>query len=103
MMPTPEMLPASLGQAAPPGPAPGAVPGAVPGAEAPPAVPPGGGKASGIGELAVLIRPLAEIEREAIERAIELCGGDVRKAAVFLGIAPATIYRRRKAWEEESG
>ncbi len=64
---------------------------------------PGSGKAKNITELASLIRPLDEIEREAIERAIELCGGDVRKAAVFLGIAPATIYRRRKAWDEEAG
>jgi len=46
------------------------------------------------------IRPLAAIEREAIEHALELCRGDVRKAAVFLDIAPATIYRKLKAWSE---
>ncbi len=49
-------------------------------------------------ELAQQIRPLAEIEREAIERALGLCAGDVRKAAVFLEIAPATIYRKLKSW-----
>ena len=95
---TPEMLPATFGKAVPgrPEPAP---------SQAAAAPPPQdfAGKASGITQLAALIRPLAEIEREAIERAIELCGGDVRKAAVFLGIAPATIYRRRKAWEEDAG
>lgn len=53
-----------------------------------------------LGRLAELIRPLEELEREAIEKAIELCGGDVRKAAVFLGIAPATIYRKLKSWRD---
>ena len=51
-----------------------------------------------LGRLAELIRPIDEIERDAIERAIELCGGDVRKAAVFLGISPATVYRKLKHW-----
>ena len=53
--------------------------------------------------LAALIRPLEDIEREAIERAVSLCGGDVRKAAVFLGVSPATIYRKQKAWRAEAG
>ena len=53
--------------------------------------------------LAALIRPLEDIEREAIERAVGLCGGDVRKAAVFLGVSPATIYRKQKAWRAEAG
>jgi two-component system repressor protein LuxO len=48
--------------------------------------------------LAAQIRPLAEVERTAIEQALRLCGGDVRKAAVFLEVAPATIYRRLKSW-----
>ena len=51
-----------------------------------------------LGELAKLIRPLEEIERQAIEEAIDLCGDDVRKAAIFLKISPATIYRKLKAW-----
>ena len=38
-------------------------------------------------QLASQIRPLAEVERETIERALGLCDGDVRKAAVFLEIA----------------
>jgi DNA-binding NtrC family response regulator len=52
--------------------------------------------------LADKIEPLAAIERQAIERALHLCAGDVRKAAVFLEIAPATIYRRLKSWKETS-
>ncbi len=50
--------------------------------------------------LAELIRPLADIEWGAIENAVALCGGDVRKAAVFLGIGPATIYRKRSLRRE---
>ena len=51
-----------------------------------------------IAALSRAIRPLAEVEREAIEAAVERCGGDVRKAAVLLGIAPATVYRRLRVW-----
>ena len=50
-----------------------------------------------MGQLAKLIRPIAEVEWETIENAVALCGGDVRKAAVFLGIGPATIYRKRNS------
>jgi len=50
-------------------------------------------------EAARLIRPLAEIEREAIERAVELCDGNIPKAAAHLGISPSTLYRKRAAWE----
>lgn len=53
---------------------------------------------SRLDQLAGQIRPLSVIEREAIEHALGLCGGDVRKAAVFLDIAPATIYRKLKSW-----
>jgi two-component system repressor protein LuxO len=44
------------------------------------------------------IRPLAEIEREAIEHAITACGGNIAQAAAALGISPSTIYRKRAAW-----
>lgn len=47
------------------------------------------------------IRPLAAVEREYIEGAIDRCGGNIRTAAALLGIAPQTIYRKRSAWEEE--
>jgi two-component system repressor protein LuxO len=50
------------------------------------------------GDPARLIRPLAELEREAIERAVELCHGNIPKAAAYLGISPSTLYRKRAAW-----
>ncbi len=46
------------------------------------------------------IRPLEEIERHAIKAAIQLCDGNVPKAAVFLDVAPSTIYRKLKQWEK---
>jgi len=49
--------------------------------------------------LAERIVPLWKLEKEATERAIELCGGNVAKAAAYLGISPSTIYRKRVAWE----
>ncbi len=39
------------------------------------------------------------LEREAIERAVELCDGNVPRAAHYLGISGATIYRKRAAWQ----
>jgi two-component system repressor protein LuxO len=50
------------------------------------------------GDPAQLIRPLAELEREAIERAVEICDGNIPKAAAYLGISPSTLYRKRAAW-----
>jgi two-component system repressor protein LuxO len=44
------------------------------------------------------IRPLAETEREAIEEAVRLCGGNIAKAAAFLGISPSTLYRKQESW-----
>jgi len=44
------------------------------------------------------IRPLADIEREAIERAVAACNGNIQAAAGLLGISVATIYRRRQRW-----
>ena len=49
------------------------------------------------------IRPLVEVEREAIEAAIEACGGNIAQAAAALGVSPSTIYRKRVVWEEEAG
>ena len=45
------------------------------------------------------IRPLADIEREAIEHAIAVCDGNIPKAAVLLDVSPSTIYRKIQAWE----
>ncbi len=46
-----------------------------------------------------LIKPLAELEREAIETAIGLCEGNIPTAAHYLGISAATIYRKRVSWK----
>jgi two-component system repressor protein LuxO len=45
------------------------------------------------------IKPLAEIEREAIESAIDMCKGNVPKAAALLEVSPSTIYRKKQGWE----
>jgi len=47
----------------------------------------------------VTIKPLADIERETIERAIELCDGNVPQAAALLEVSPSTIYRKKQGWE----
>jgi two-component system, repressor protein LuxO len=44
------------------------------------------------------IVPLAVLERRAIERAIELCGGNMTEAAIRLGVNVSTIYRKRQSW-----
>jgi two-component system, repressor protein LuxO len=51
------------------------------------------------------IRPLWQVEDEAIEAAVRLCNGNITKAAVLLEINPCTIYRRRqtKVAEPRSG
>ncbi|MCP3870946.1 MAG: sigma-54-dependent Fis family transcriptional regulator [Gammaproteobacteria bacterium] len=45
------------------------------------------------------IRPLARVERETIEQAIEICGGNIPKAAALLEVSPSTIYRKKQTWE----
>jgi len=44
------------------------------------------------------LRPLWEIERDAIEDAILACGGNIVEAAHYLKVSPSTIYRKRQAW-----
>jgi len=79
---TPGMLPASL----------------LHGATAPPAAP-GAAMPDNAARSAAVIRPLAAIEREAIENAIALCGGNIPKAAAALGLSPSTLYRKKAAWD----
>ncbi|SIS77436.1 sigma-54-dependent transcriptional regulator [Insolitispirillum peregrinum] len=45
------------------------------------------------------IRPLWQVEKETIERAISLCSGNIPKAAALLEISPSTIYRKKVSWE----
>lgn len=47
------------------------------------------------------IRPLCDIEREAIQKTIAYCDGNVLKAAVLLQISPSTLYRKKQAWETD--
>ena len=49
----------------------------------------------------VIVRPLAEVEREAIEQALQLADGNVPKAAAMLDVSPSTIYRKLVRWESE--
>ena len=44
------------------------------------------------------IMPLWQVEKAAIQRALELCGGNVPQAASRLGIGVSTIYRKKAEW-----
>jgi two-component system repressor protein LuxO len=44
------------------------------------------------------VRPLALVEREVIEHAINHCDGNIPKAAAMLEVSPSTIYRKKQAW-----
>ena len=50
----------------------------------------------------VSFKPLWLTEKEAIERAIEHCGGNIPRAAALLEVSPSTIYRKKQAWESET-
>jgi two-component system repressor protein LuxO len=45
------------------------------------------------------IRPLKDIEREAIEQAIAHFDDNIPQAAAALGVSPSTIYRKRQTWD----
>ena len=45
------------------------------------------------------IKPLADVERECIENAINFCEGNIPKAAALLDVSPSTIYRKKQSWE----
>jgi len=44
------------------------------------------------------ILTLSDMERRYIERAIDLCEGNVQLAARKLGISASTIYRKKESW-----
>jgi len=48
------------------------------------------------------IRPLWLEEKEIIERAIDLCDGNINLAAVHLDISPSTIYRKKLSWKTQT-
>ncbi len=84
---TPDMLPASLRHAVGP-----AVRARAAGARE-------GGAEHGDAEPAV--KPLWQVEREAIEMALAACDGSVPRAATLLEVSPSTLYRKLQAWEEQ--
>ena len=45
------------------------------------------------------LQPLWLSEKQAIENAIDQCGGNVPRAAALLEVSPSTIYRKRLSWE----
>lgn len=45
------------------------------------------------------IKSLAAVEREAIEHAIEICDGNVPRAAGLLEVSPSTLYRKKQGWQ----
>jgi two-component system repressor protein LuxO len=45
------------------------------------------------------IKPLWQVEKQAIEAALAACAGNVPRAAALLEINPSTIYRRKAEWE----
>ena len=45
------------------------------------------------------IVPLWRVEKDAIERAINACKGNIPRAAAFLGISASKIYRRKQSWD----
>jgi two-component system repressor protein LuxO len=46
------------------------------------------------------ITPLWLVEKDAIESAIETCGGNINQAAGLLEVAPSTIYRKLQSWKK---
>lgn len=48
------------------------------------------------------VRPLRDVERDAIESAIAHCEGNISRAAKLLGINASTIHRKRKHWLQDN-
>ncbi len=44
------------------------------------------------------IKPLWLVEKEVIEHTIELCKGNIPKAAALLDVSASTIYRKKEKW-----
>ncbi len=44
------------------------------------------------------IKPLWQVEKDAIESAISFCDGNIPKAAAMLEVSPSTIYRKKLGW-----
>jgi transcriptional regulator of acetoin/glycerol metabolism len=44
------------------------------------------------------IQTLAQIERQAIERAMKVLNGNISRVAKALGVNASTLYRKMKQW-----
>jgi two-component system repressor protein LuxO len=47
----------------------------------------------------ITVQPLWLTEKTTIEQAIEICGGNIPRAASLLEVSPSTIYRKLQTWE----
>jgi two-component system, repressor protein LuxO len=50
---------------------------------------------------ATQVRPLVEVEREAVHYALRAFGGNVAQAAKALQVNPSTLYRKIQAWSAQ--
>ena len=48
------------------------------------------------------IEPLWQVEKRVILHAVEVCDGNVNRAAGLLEVAPSTIYRKLNSWESKT-
>lgn len=48
------------------------------------------------------IQPLWLAEKQIIERAIDICGGSINRAAGKLEVAPSTLYRKIQTWNDQA-
>ena len=62
---------------------------------------PGGSPTSSSGPDHLIGRPLEEVERYYMEKALELTGGNREEAARLLGIGERTLYRKLQEWKKE--
>lgn len=46
--------------------------------------------------------PLWQVEKSAIEHAINLCNGNIPRAAALLDVSASTIYRKKERWETKA-
>ncbi|WP_245905513.1 quorum-sensing sigma-54 dependent transcriptional regulator LuxO [Photobacterium lipolyticum] len=49
------------------------------------------------------IEPLWVVEKRAIQAAIDVCNGNIPRAAGLLEVSPSTIYRKLQTWQETTG
>jgi two-component system, repressor protein LuxO len=49
------------------------------------------------------VRPLGDLEREAVDYALRAFGGNVARAAQALQVNPSTLYRKIQVWTAQGG